>query len=174
MNAITRLSPLDAMLSGIAAAARRPAEERDRAVADVIAAYVADPLLLEGRDCPCSPDRYVRHLLHADAALGYAVVAIAWRPGQMSPVHGHKTWCALGIHRGTLTESFYAPGAEGEADLNLTASQLRRPGATSHSPADPLAIHRLANLSCREAISIHAYGVPYDRFGSDVNLVYAA
>jgi hypothetical protein len=54
-----------------------------------------------------------------------------------------------------------------------TATKLLAPGGASHGPADPRLIHRLANLSCRTAISIHCYGVGFDRFGSDVNLVFA-
>ncbi|MGG5886045.1 cysteine dioxygenase [Falsiroseomonas sp. HC035] len=163
---------LETMLAGIDAAVRQPDAMRPRAVAEAIQAFAADPGLLAGLDCPCCPDRYVRHLLRAGD--GYAVVALVWRPGQMSPVHGHRTWCALGVHQGVLTETYYAP-AEGEGDLPQPhATQLLRPGEGSHGPADPTLIHRLANLSCRTAISIHCYGVGFDRFGQDVNEVHAA
>ena len=56
------------------------------------------------------------------------------------------------------------------ADVEVS---LRRPGETSHGPADPKLVHRLANLGCRDALSIHVYGVSFDRFGDGVNLVYA-
>jgi predicted metal-dependent enzyme (double-stranded beta helix superfamily) len=160
---------LETMLSAIATAARREEAERPRAVAEAIAAFAADPLLLEGRDCPCCPDRYVRHLLHADPAGGYAVVALVWRPGQMSPVHGHKTWCAFAAHQGVLTETFYTPGDPPVP----SATRLLAPGAAGFGAADPRLIHRLANLSCRTAISIHCYGVAFERFGADVNEVHA-
>ncbi|NKC33321.1 cysteine dioxygenase family protein [Falsiroseomonas selenitidurans] len=162
----------DTMLAGIAAAARRPEADRPAAVADAIRAFAADPALLEGLDCPCCPDRYIRHLLHSDPAGGYAVVALVWRPGQMSPVHAHRTWCALGVHQGTLTETLYAPQ---QGDLpQPRATRLLRPGEGSHGAADPDLIHRLANLSCRTAVSIHCYGVAFDRFGQDVNEIHAA
>ena len=147
---------LDSMLAAIADAAVSPLAER--------------PRLLAGHDCPCAPDRYIRHLLHADPAGRYAVVALVWKPGQMSPIHAHRTWCALGVHRGTLTESTYR--VDGALPLP-TSAILRRPGEVSHGPADPTLIHRLANLDSRNAVSIHVYGASYDRFGSDVNLVYA-
>ncbi|MFC4165823.1 cysteine dioxygenase family protein [Teichococcus aestuarii] len=164
-------APLAAMLADIAAAARAPEAERPGRVAAAIAPYLAVPDLLAPGACPCNPERYVRHLLYADPAGGYAVVALAWRPGQMSPVHAHRTWCALGVYRGTLTEGHYAPGTSGTP--RQTGSVLRPRGATCHGPADPELIHRLANLSGEEAVSIHVYGVPYERFGADVNLVYA-
>ncbi|MBU8537761.1 cysteine dioxygenase family protein [Falsiroseomonas tokyonensis] len=174
MTFIRTRSPRETMLAGIAAAARHPLAERPRAVAAAIEAFAADPALLEGMDCPCCPDRYIRHLLQSDEEAGYAVVALVWRPGQMSPVHGHKTWCAFAVHQGTLTETYYA-AAEAEGDLPQPRStQLLHPGQGSHGPADPALIHRLANLSCRTAISIHCYGVGFDRFGQDVNEVHAA
>ncbi|WP_439595218.1 cysteine dioxygenase [Falsiroseomonas sp.] len=174
MTFIRTRTPRETMLAGIAAAARQPLVERPRAVAAAIAAFAADPALLEGMDCPCCPDRYIRHLLQSDEEAGYAVVALVWRPGQMSPVHGHKTWCAFAVHQGTLTETYYAP-PEAEGDLPQPLStQLLNPGQGSHGPADPGLIHRLANLSCRTAISIHCYGVGFDRFGQDVNEVHAA
>lgn len=158
---------LQTMLAAIAEGARRPEQDRPAAVAAAIAAFVQRPELLDGLDLPCCPDRYVRHLLQADPEGGYAVVALVWRPGQMSPVHAHRTWCAFGVQQGVLTETFYAPGEPPVPQ----ATRLLVPGASGHGPADPGQIHRLANLSCRTAISIHCYGVPFERFGADVNLV---
>lgn len=162
--------PLSRMLADIADAARGAAR-RERAIAAAMAPHLADPDLLAGRDCPCNPQRYQRHLLHADADGGYAVVAIVWVPGQMSPVHGHRTWCALGVHRGWLTETFFRP--EAGVAIPTTCKPLQ-PGGLSFAPADPNAIHRLANLGTQEAVSIHVYGVSFDRFGDGVNEVWAA
>jgi len=164
---------LATMLEEVAAAARAPLEERPVRVAAALGAHMLDARLLEGRDCPCRPDRYVRHLLHADAEAGYAVVALAWRPGQMSPVHAHRTWCAFGVHRGTLTEGHYTLPEEGEEPAQ-TGSVLCPPGAVRQGAADPRLIHRLANLGSVPALSVHVYGVPYEQFGDGVNLVYAA
>jgi predicted metal-dependent enzyme (double-stranded beta helix superfamily) len=174
MTFIRTLPPIETMLAGVAAAARRPLAERPAAVAAAIAAFAAEPTLLAERECPCCPDRYVRHLLQGDPDGGYAVVALVWRPGQMSPVHAHRTWCAFAVHQGTLTETHYAlPEAAGELPQQ-TGSRLLRPGEGGHGAADPRLIHRLANLSCRTAISIHCYGVGYDRFGAEVNEIHAA
>jgi predicted metal-dependent enzyme (double-stranded beta helix superfamily) len=169
MTYIRPRTALETMLAEIAQAARRPLPDRDKAVAEAIGAFVTRADLLDGRDCPCCPDRYVRHLLHSDPAAGYAVVALVWRPGQMSPVHAHRTWCAFGVWQGVLTETHYAPGDPPVPQ----ATRLLAPGATGQGPADPRLIHRLANLSCRNAVSIHCYGVGYERFGADVNLVLA-
>lgn len=172
MAPLTRLDTtvptrLDALLADIRVAARVPLEERPAAVAAAIAPHLDDPKLLAGKDCPCCPDRYIRHLL--DEGEGYAVVALVWRPGQMSPVHAHRTWCALGVHRGVLSEHFFAPG---ETPCPK-AVHLRGCGAISHGPADPDLIHRIANCGAEVAVSIHVYGVPFNEFAEGVNLILA-
>jgi predicted metal-dependent enzyme (double-stranded beta helix superfamily) len=173
MNVIAARSSLDAMVAAIADALRGSPDEPSAIVAEALGAYAADPLLLLGRNCPCRAEGYIRHLLHEDAQQGWAVAALVWRPGQMSPIHAHKAWCAVGVHRGVLTETFYAPGADRESPIQVAAI-LRRPGDTSHGPARADAIHRLANLGTETAISIHAYGLPYARFCTDLNRVFPA
>lgn len=172
MNAILPRRALSGMLADIAAAAATPLADRDRQVAAAIAPHVADPELLRGIACPCGADRYTRHLLHENREAGYAVVAIVWRPGQMSPVHGHRTWCGLGVHRGVLTETFFRIPESATAPVPAACVQ-RRAGDISHAPADPGAIHRIANLGVEDAVSIHCYGVGYDSFGDGVNHVWA-
>lgn len=169
MTFIRPLSAMETMLAGVAAAVRGDPAGREVRVAAVLAEAAARPDLLDGRDCPCCAERYVRHLLHSDPEGRYAVVALVWRPGQMSPVHAHKTWCAFAVHQGVLTETWYEPG---EPPMPV-ATKLLAPGASNHGPADPRLIHRLANLGCRTAISIHCYGVGFDRFGEDVNRIFA-
>jgi predicted metal-dependent enzyme (double-stranded beta helix superfamily) len=161
----------ETMVAEVAEAARRPLDDRPGAIAEVLASVVGEPALLDPLSCPSCPERYRRHLLHADPGGDWTMVALVWRPGQVSPVHAHHRWCALGVHQGSLTETFYQPGAEGPVPAR---SLLRHPGDCSHGPADPALIHRIANLGCCTALSIHVYGVAYERFGTDLNLVYAA
>ena len=159
------------LLADIASAARTPIDARDRHMAAALAPHLGDPALLQGLDCPCNPDRYTRHLLHNDPEAGYAAVVIAWAPGQMSPVHGHHTWCAFGVQYGWLTETFFRPDG---ATARPISCLCRRPGDVGHAAADPAAIHRIANLGTEPAYSLHVYGVPYDRFAQGVNAVWAA
>ena len=173
MNAITRVAPapvqdaapLRDMLDAVAEATHAPLAQRPAAVARALAAHAAAPNLLAGRDCPCNPDRYVRHLLAEGD--GYAVVALVWRPGQLSPIHAHKTWCAFAVHRGIMTEHFFESGATPRP----TAARLLAAGDTSHGGADPDLIHRLGNCSAEITVSIHAYGVAYARFAEELNLL---
>ncbi len=173
MNAISpiRRPALARMLGDIAEAARSPIDGRDRVTAAALAPHLGDPDLLDSPCCQPGDARYVRHLLHQNDAAGYAVVAIVWMPGQMSPVHGHRTWCALGIQSGWLTETFFRPDGESARPVGCVG---RGPGDVSHAPADPDAIHRIANLGTERAISIHVYGVCFDAFASGVNHVWAS
>ena len=158
------------LLNDIASAAAAPCEERERHMAAAIAPHIGNPDLLAGLECPCCPDRYTRHLLHNDPLAGYAAVIIAWAPGQMSPVHGHHTWCAFGVQQGWLAETFFRQDGE---SARPTTCIPRRPGDVAHAAAHPAAIHRLANLGTETALSLHVYGVSYDRFGQGVNRVWA-
>ena len=93
--------------------------------------------------------------------------ALVWRPRQMSPVHGHQTWCAFGVHRGWLAETLFSSGPVARGCVQ------RWVGDVGHAGADPDSVHRLANLGTETAISIHVYGAPYDRRGEQVNQVWA-
>jgi predicted metal-dependent enzyme (double-stranded beta helix superfamily) len=168
MNAISRIAtPLAAMLDAVDRAARAPLDARPAAVARALALHAGVPDLLAGRDCSCHPDRYARHLLGEGAS--HAVVALVWRPGQLSPIHAHKTWCALAVHRGTMTEHHFAPGEPPRP----IAARLLPSGATSHGQAGPELIHRLGNCSAEVAVTIHAYGVAYACFAEELNLILA-
>ncbi|WP_291297377.1 cysteine dioxygenase family protein [Elioraea sp.] len=162
---------LGAMVEAMTAAVEASPAQRHAAIADALAPFLGRPQLLAGIPCPCSPARYVRHLLHEDRAGGWAMVALAWAPGQASPVHGHRTWCALGIHEGWLEERYFTLSH----GLPVLGTALpRAAGATSAGPADITLIHQLANVSGAPALSIHVYGVAYDGMGDGVNHVYAA
>ena len=174
MNVMAARTSLRAMTDGISAALRLAQGDPSGAVAEVIGLHAADPMLLAGHHCPCREEGYIRHLLHEDAEAGWAVAALVWRPGQMSPIHAHKAWCAVGVHRGVLTETFYHPPTAEGAAPHLAGIALRQPGDVTHGPAREDAIHRLANLGAETAISIHAYGLPYGRFCSDLNRIFAA
>ena len=98
---------LNNLCADVADAVAGPLQQRDQRVANALRPYLGLPDLLDDSLCRCSPDRYMRHLLQAETE--YTILALVWRPGQMSPVHAHRTWCALGLHRGWMVETFFAP-----------------------------------------------------------------
>lgn len=172
MIAATKPNPvLAAMTDDVSQAATSAVDQRHRAVAEALGRHLANSRLLDGIACPIRADRYTRHLLHEDGETGWAMIAIAWAPGQASHVHGHRTWCAFGVHTGWLEERHFALT---QGIPVLGAAVPRAAGATSAGPANVTLIHQLANISGGPALSIHVYGVGFDDFGNGVNHVYAA
>lgn len=123
------------------------------------------PGALEG-----SPDTYTRHLVHADPYERFSVMVLVWRPGQSSPVHGHRTWCAYRVLRGTLAERHYRwdPASRTATQVNAVT---RETGDTFSVPAGLQHIHALGNASDTVAVSLHIYGVEQDRIATGVNLL---
>ena len=145
---------------------------RAHAVAAMLDPWLGRGDLLDGCDCTPCPERYARRLIHADPTGRFSVLALIWCPGQASPIHAHRTWCALGVHSGTLSESFFqATSCGSRAQLQITLA--RHQGAHSHGGADPSLIHQIANRGDRPAISIHVYGVGLDAIDWGVNQIYA-
>ena len=79
---------------------------------------------------------YARHLLHGDAQGRFSILSIVWSPGQMSPVHGHHTWCAVGVLRGAIDETHYDAPRAGEAPA-VRHTNTRHAGSVSFSSARP-------------------------------------
>ncbi|HSF21818.1 MAG TPA: cysteine dioxygenase family protein [Burkholderiales bacterium] len=117
-----------------------------------------------------SHENYARHLVYADPDDRFSILALVWDRGQMSPIHAHQCWCAVGVYRGLLTEHYYRADAGGEPPVETGSARH----AVGESTFDPGAgIHRLGNYSGVLAISLHVYGVGADRISNGVNRIYA-
>lgn len=114
------------------------------------------------------PERYVRHLLHADPLGRFSVMALIWHPGQRTPVHGHRTWCAYLVLQGELREARFAWQADRDC-AELIDIGTRQAGQTLAAPAGLADIHSLGNDSDAVAVSIHVYGVRGDQISTHVN-----
>jgi predicted metal-dependent enzyme (double-stranded beta helix superfamily) len=115
-------------------------------------------------------ERYARHVLYGDPAGRFSILSLVWDHGQESPIHGHHTWCAVGVYDGELTETRYREGFGGRAPVEVGAER-RAAGSLSFDPPQS-AIHRIANRSGGIAISLHVYGVAADRISTGVNRLY--
>ena len=56
--------------------------------------------------------------------------------------------------------------------LTLASCRQLLPGMVSHGDGDEEHYHRVANLGVETAISIHVYGVPFDRLGHGLNRIW--
>ncbi|RAS01237.1 cysteine dioxygenase family protein [Cupriavidus alkaliphilus] len=120
-----------------------------------------------------SADTYARHLVYGDPLERFSAMVLVWRPGQASPVHGHRTWCAYRVLRGTLTEQHYRwdPASRYARHANTIT---RGAGDTFSVPGGLQHIHALGNTSDEIAVSLHLYGVSRDHIATGVNLLVPA
>ena len=131
---------------------------------------VADSTWLPPERRRASHENYARHLLYGDPGGKFSILALVWDHGQMSPIHGHHCWCAVGVYSGKLTETHYREGAADAAPV-LERTVRRGAGSLSFDPALS-GIHRLANDSGAVAVSLHIYGVAQEHISTRVNRLY--
>jgi len=112
-----------------------------------------------------SPDDYRAHTLHVEPDGSFSIVALVWRPGQLTRIHDHVTWCTFGVIQGVEHEELF------DADLNLIGRSANHVGDVSGF-APPGDIHRVHNTGDTTAISIHIYGTDVTRVGSSARRYY--
>lgn len=157
MDALTMVrTALDDLVAGLDRTMAAPLESRHAHVADLLPHFLGRADLLPADACRPGTDRYARHLLHADPAGRYALLAIVWAEGQASPIHAHRVWCAFGVHAGTVEERWYA--AAGGAAPVETGRRPRRPGEVGAAGPGLASIHRLAHAGTGPAVTLHVYG----------------
>jgi predicted metal-dependent enzyme (double-stranded beta helix superfamily) len=137
-------------------------------VKSALARAATEPGLLSAQQRQPETGCYARHVLYADPAGRFTVIAIVWSPGQFSPPHAHPTWCSYVVYEGELHETEFAwNGAALRAEPQQT--ETRGTGYSCYAEAGLDQIHRLGNSSTRPAISIHVYGVARDHIATRVN-----
>src|SRR3954449_6900637 len=144
-----RLSPL---VVGVRTAVERHAgwAETAQLVADQLRRHLPSPDVLSDEQRLGSPDDYRAHTLHVEPDGSFSIVALVWRPAQITRIHDHVTWCVLGVIQGVEHEELF------NADLNLLGESDNRVGDVSGF-APPGDIHRVHNIAAETAISIHVY-----------------
>lgn len=122
--------------------------------------YVCDPALLAPVHKQGDDENYRRHLLYAAPDGSCTVLALVWLPGQLTPIHGHTAWGAVGVYEGNpFCENFDHCSNEHGAMSLRSKMKLRLQGgdlATVRPGIDD--VHRIGNDTRRRAITIHVYG----------------
>ncbi|QNE21648.1 cysteine dioxygenase [Kribbella qitaiheensis] len=134
-------------------------------VADQLRRNLPTPAVLTAEQRLGSPDKYCSHTLYADPDGSFSIIALVWRPGQLTRIHDHVTWCVFGVIQGTEHEELY------DEDLNLVGRSDNHVGDVSGF-APPGDIHRVHNTGDTTAISIHIYGTDVTRIGSSARRFY--
>jgi predicted metal-dependent enzyme (double-stranded beta helix superfamily) len=116
------------------------------------------------------PDGYLSHPLYIAADGAFSIVALVWRPGQVTPIHDHVTWCVFGVIQGVEHEERFTLDEE-RGCLVPAGTSLNEAGDVSGF-APPGDIHRVRNVADITSISIHVYGTDVSRIGSSVRRYY--
>ena len=91
-----RLSPL---VAGIRTAVESHADwaETAQLVADQLRRHLPAADVLTAGQRLGSPDDYCAHTLYVEPGGSFSIVALVWRPGQLTRIHDHVTWCVFGV-----------------------------------------------------------------------------
>ena len=163
---------LDTLATAIrAAVARRTGwQETARLIASELERHLPSPRILTAEQRAGDTATFQSHVLHAEPDGSFSIVALVWRPGQMTRIHDHVTWGAFAVIQGVEHEELFALDEAG-ASLVETGSTVNATGDVSGF-APPGDIHRVRNAGGRTAISIHIYGTDVSRLGSSVRHDY--
>jgi predicted metal-dependent enzyme (double-stranded beta helix superfamily) len=160
------------LVAAIRSATSRHADWQQTAgfVAAQLRCHLPAPDFLTAAEREGLADDYVCHVLHVEPDGSFSVTAMVWRPGQVTPIHDHVTWCVFGVLQGIEYEELFALAADG-THLAHVGRNENRPGEVSGF-APPGDIHRVRNVGDRVAISLHVYGADITRLGSSVRRTY--
>jgi len=166
--AVASTSGIRYLADHVEAAMAAPMDEMVERMDVVFSVATADRGLVPAEARVASPQRYARHLLHADPQGRFTIVALVWGPRQFSPVHGHHTWCSYAVLGGRLTETTYAYD-RGTGLASPLGSEVLSFGARRFEYAGLSAVHKLGNAEDNVALSLHIYGIDGARVGTHVN-----
>jgi predicted metal-dependent enzyme (double-stranded beta helix superfamily) len=169
----SRLAPgLDELVTAVRAVVTSHSDWRETSL--LVAAALrrslptADVLTLEQRRG--DPDGFRSHVLYTEPDGSFSIVALVWRPGQVTEIHDHVTWCVFGVVQGVEYEQLFRLDEE-QGVLVEAGASVNEPGEVSGF-APPGDIHRVRNVGDETAISIHVYGTDVSRIGSSVRRYY--
>jgi len=141
-----------------------------RFVAGELDRHLPSPEILTPEQRRGDPDRYQTHVLHIERDGSFSVLALVWRPGQVTPIHDHVTWCVFGVIQGVEHEELFTLDAAGEYLVEAGRSTNHTGEIAGFAP--PGDIHRVRNPGPSTAVSIHVYGTDIFRVGSSVRREY--
>jgi 3-mercaptopropionate dioxygenase len=114
-------------------------------------------------------DRYRQHLLHVSSCRRLSVVALVWRPGQVTSIHDHVSWCVVGVHRGEEHETHYREvERDGRRGLVPVGEVVAGPGHVEALVPPAANIHAVTAGGAGKTISIHVYGADIEARGTSI------
>jgi len=153
----------------IGALARGREPQAERLVEALGKATTADAWLPHERR-RANHERYSRHLIYADPRGQFSLLAIVWAPGQVSPIHNHRTWASVAVYQGALTETTFELH-KGKTVPEAIRQDILNQGTTSFDGTGK-GIHQLSNHGTQNTISLHVYGIGGSQVSTGINRIY--
>ena len=141
--------------AGLTAAVRRAvrrggdSQQTVGRVASALRRHLPGTGILNAAQLAGDPAGYQTHRLHAEPDGSFSIAAMVWRPGQVTPIHDHVSWCVTGVLQGTEYEEIFAPGPGGAFLTEVarrTRPARRRLRAPGGHPSRPQQRHRHRGL----------------------------
>jgi predicted metal-dependent enzyme (double-stranded beta helix superfamily) len=163
---------LEQLVAAVRSVVSRHADWRKtaRLVSDELARYLPSSNVLSPEERIGDPEGYRSHLLYSEPGGAFSIVALVWRPGQVTPIHDHVTWCVFGVIKGEEHEELFVLDEERGCLVEAGAKTNREGDVSGFAP--PGDIHRVRNVGDQTAISLHVYGTDVSRIGSSVRRYY--
>lgn len=111
--------------------------------------------------------QYARHLLYEDPLKRFEVLALVWKDGQSTPLHGHDgTWGVEGVFSGRImVQNFIQTKQLGNSLVYLTHTGNLYLGEGETDKVIPPADCHILEISKNESvITIHVYGKRLEKF----------
>lgn len=163
---------LDELVTAVRAVVSRHADWRQTArfVADELNRHLPAPDVLTAEQRIGDAHGYRSHPLYTEPDGSFSIVALVWRPGQVTAIHDHVTWCVFGVIQGLEHEELFTLDEQRGCLVEAGTSTNRTGDVSGFAP--PGDIHRVRNVGKDTAISIHVYGTDVSRIGSSVRRYY--
>lgn len=162
---------LQTLAADIHAVRRRASDQRTMVtqVAARLSEVGSESRWLADRYRVTAADSYAQHVIYVAPDGGFSIVAMAWRPGQCTPIHSHRSWCAVGIYEGAECERRYRlDRTDQELRLFETETRVLQAGQAVAMLPEGDDIHRVTNCNTDLTISLHVYGLDITRAGSSI------
>ena len=73
-------------------------------VASELERHLPSPGILTAEQRTGDPDTYRLHVLYSEPDGSVSIVALVWRPGQVTRIHDHVTCCVFGVIQGSAPQ----------------------------------------------------------------------
>ena len=117
-------------------------------------------------------ERYRKHILYADPEQKFTLLAIVWRAGQGTPVHGHTAWGTVGVYEGRPNVEVFdcSEGPDGRHQTRSLKDVCCEPGDVATVQAGLCDVHRIYNATESTLITLHCYGLDLVEDPDAINL----